>query len=355
MSDFRIDKITNRTGDTGPQIAGISTFSGTSGIQLPVGPTEYRGGRGRGVWAGGYGGGAPTYPELKTMDMIEIATIGDAVDFGDLTQGRYCGNMGSSSTRGLFAGGGYPGAPSPGRSQVIDYVTVSSSGGASDFGSLTRATIKGAGFSDGIRGVFAGGYDGASPYGMFPHIQFVNIASTGDSSDFGSLSGEYKRASMSTASPTRGVITGMDEGNNPSTVVIKDIQYVTTATKGDAQEFGELTIAKDNANGVTSNGVRGIFFSGAPGPGAAKNTIDYITIATKGNAINFGDQISTHNYGAAANASNKTRGVVNSTVNNSVDLEYITISTTGNGTDFGDLTEGRKTQAAIGDANGGIG
>ena len=44
MSDFRIDKITNRTGDTGPQIAGISTFSGTSGMQLPVGSTQYRGG-----------------------------------------------------------------------------------------------------------------------------------------------------------------------------------------------------------------------------------------------------------------------------------------------------------------------
>ena len=43
MSDFRIDKITNRDGSAGTQIAGITTFSGTSGMQLPVGPTEYRG------------------------------------------------------------------------------------------------------------------------------------------------------------------------------------------------------------------------------------------------------------------------------------------------------------------------
>ena len=47
MSDFRIDKITNRDGSAGTQIAGITTFSGISGMQLPVGPTEYRGGRGR--------------------------------------------------------------------------------------------------------------------------------------------------------------------------------------------------------------------------------------------------------------------------------------------------------------------
>ena len=49
MSDFRIDKITNRDGSAGTQICGVSTFSGTSGMQLPVGPTEYRGGRGRDI------------------------------------------------------------------------------------------------------------------------------------------------------------------------------------------------------------------------------------------------------------------------------------------------------------------
>ena len=59
MSEFRVDKITNRTGDTGPQICGVSTFSGTSGMAMPSGPTEYRGGRGRGLFSGGYlqGGG----------------------------------------------------------------------------------------------------------------------------------------------------------------------------------------------------------------------------------------------------------------------------------------------------------
>ena len=33
MSDFRVDKITNRDGSAGTQICGISTFSGTSGMQ----------------------------------------------------------------------------------------------------------------------------------------------------------------------------------------------------------------------------------------------------------------------------------------------------------------------------------
>ena len=49
MSEFRIDKITNRDGSAGTHIAGISTFSGTSGMQIPNGPSTYRGGRGRAV------------------------------------------------------------------------------------------------------------------------------------------------------------------------------------------------------------------------------------------------------------------------------------------------------------------
>ena len=66
MSDFRIDKITNRDGSVGTQIAGITTFSGTSGMQIPTGPTEYRGGRGRGVF---YGRFAPS-PNQETIDYI---------------------------------------------------------------------------------------------------------------------------------------------------------------------------------------------------------------------------------------------------------------------------------------------
>ncbi len=84
MSDFRIDKITNRDGSAGTQIAGISTFSGTSGMQLPSGPTEYRGGRGRAVMGGGWV--APAY--TNNLNYITIATTGDAADFGDLAQVR---------------------------------------------------------------------------------------------------------------------------------------------------------------------------------------------------------------------------------------------------------------------------
>ena len=42
MSDFRIDQITNQAGTAGPQIAGITTFSGSSGMVMPSGDTSRR-------------------------------------------------------------------------------------------------------------------------------------------------------------------------------------------------------------------------------------------------------------------------------------------------------------------------
>ena len=53
MSELRINNITDRAGSSGPIIAGVSTVTSTSHMVMPSGPTEMRGGRGRGVTAGG--------------------------------------------------------------------------------------------------------------------------------------------------------------------------------------------------------------------------------------------------------------------------------------------------------------
>ena len=86
MSEFRVNSITNQDGSAGPQVCGVSTFSGKSGVQIPSGSSDFRrqdgGGRGRGV----FGAGA-TPSSTSVMDVIEIATVGNAVDFGDLTEG----------------------------------------------------------------------------------------------------------------------------------------------------------------------------------------------------------------------------------------------------------------------------
>ena len=114
MSDFRIDQITNQAGTAGPQIAGITTFSGSSGLLMPSGATEYRGGRGRGVFGGAYDAPAAR----NTLDYITIATLGNAKDFGDLTSSRSTAPMAASSTQGLSGGGSGP-------VNIIDSIIIS--------------------------------------------------------------------------------------------------------------------------------------------------------------------------------------------------------------------------------------
>ena len=128
MSDFRIDQITNQSGTAGPDIAGITTFSSTSGMLMPSGVTEYRGGRGRGVFAGGYTN-SPSATSTNIIDYITIATAGNALDFGDLSSGRQDAHSCASSTRGLFGGGD--------SNNRIDFVTISSTGNAFNFGTFS--------------------------------------------------------------------------------------------------------------------------------------------------------------------------------------------------------------------------
>ena len=73
MSRFQINSITDKSGTSGPVIAGVSTNNSTGCMFIPVGPTELRGGRGRGIFAGGYEVPAVT-SEIQT---IEIATTGN--------------------------------------------------------------------------------------------------------------------------------------------------------------------------------------------------------------------------------------------------------------------------------------
>ena len=157
MSEFRIDQIKSQDASRGPDIAGITTFTGSSGIVMPSGDTAYRGGRGRGVFGGGYGAASP-WPDINTIDYVTIATLGDATDFGDLTVKRSGKPGGSSATRGVFISGRFP-SGNPAAANVMDYVEIQSTGNAMDFGDLhTTDNPNQKAASNQIRSVFAGGY-----------------------------------------------------------------------------------------------------------------------------------------------------------------------------------------------------
>ena len=123
------------------------------------------------------------------IDYVEIATTGNAADFGDLTVAR--GRMGAvcSSTRGVFAGGN--------GTNHIDYITIASTGNAIDFGDVTQNLDNSiGGCSNKTRGVFNISY--TSP-AIVNAMQFVTIATTGNSQDFGdqTSSASYRAAAFS--------------------------------------------------------------------------------------------------------------------------------------------------------------
>ena len=344
MSEFKVNSITNQDGSAGPQICGISTFSGKSGVQIPSGSTEFRrqdgGGRGRGI----FGSGA-TPSATNVIDMIEIATTGNATDFGDDIHAREEGYAAfASATRGCFGGGQTPTFLSN-----IAYVTISSQGGANDFGDLQTAQTRNVGLSDSTRGISAGGGDPVQTTG----IEFVTISTTGDANNFGNLT-QARAGAGACASPIRGLVAGGFTTNPSGNHNI--IDFITIATLGEAQNFGDLT---DDPNSLTgcSNSTRGLF-AGGQNPSNV-NTIAYVTIATEGNAIDFGDLSQGGNNGKIdylGACASEIRGVFGGgqTPTKINTIQFVTIATTGNTTDFGDLTVARRFLQGCSDSHGGI-
>ena len=333
MSDLRINNITERTGDSGPVIAGVSTVSSTGAFTVPVGPTEMRGGRGRAVVVLG-----ATPSVVNTMDYFETATAGNAIDFGDASVARYQNGFGgmASGTRGVFQGGASP------SSNIMEYVTISSSGGAADFGDHHRGITNGNGqCANGTRGLLAGGYLAPTPYNT---IDFITIATTGSTSDYGEIDDGSTGGYSPMASSTRAVFARGEQNLN----------YINFTSGGKTQIFGDMR--GDSRTGhiaSCSNSTRGIMAGGeAP---SRVNTITFITIATLGNPTDFGDLLAGRND--QDSAASQTRGFIvgGSNPAKTNTIEFITFSSTGNAQDFGDLTQARNQPLAFSDVHGGLG
>ena len=149
---------------------------------------------------------------------------------------------------------------------------------------------------------------------------------------------------------TRGCIAG---GTTPT--YLNTIEYVNIATTGNATDFGDTQVAAYGKTS-TSSGTRGVIAEGNVYPSGNVNTISYVEIATLGNASEFGDLTALQAY--LGSCSSKTRGIFNGgsvspTATNII--SYVTISTLGNAIDFGDMTHTPEQTSALSDSNGGLG
>ena len=117
-------------------------------------------------------------------------------------------------------------------------------------------------------------------------IEFVEIMTTGNSTDFGDMVSN-RFANNSGSNATRGIICN---GYNPSPAgAVQNIaEFLTISTTGNTTDFGDTTQARYSSFGSCCSGTRMVVPGGYVAPSVV-NTIDSFEIATTGNAIDFGD------------------------------------------------------------------
>ena len=332
-------------------------------MYFPTGRTVERG-RGRGIIHGGYNGPS-SFGISGVLSAVEIASDGVASKFGDLTETRYTVATVGSSTRSVFIGGAMPVSPSPFYTvNNIDFVEIATTGNAQDFGDSDEVGYNKTGVSSSTRGVYTQGriYNPSAGSGSNA-IEFITIASKGNGQDFGQLVGGGRVTLCNAAmSSTRGILAGgiLSPVPPPSTNFTNIIEFVTMATLGNSVNFGELDKTGGRSNGNCSSSTRAVFSVATQSP-ADGNVLNFVTIASTGDAQDFGDLSGGQQMRGAC--SNQIRGlfaggfVAPGSSNYVNTCERITIATTGSATDWGDPFEtetGRAYNSGISDSHGGL-
>jgi len=272
----------------------------------------------RAVFMGGYGG------NTNTMDYITITSTGNATDFGDLPQSTRSVAPASNGSRGLAMGGR---STSPGPDTQVNYITIGTAGNGADFGDTTTNAGKGyaAGASNHTRALCGGGNGVSSTV----DIEYFTIDTLGNGTDLADLTNARYGLAACSNGDSRCVWAGQHSGSYTNVIDYKNFETANCT------DFGDLTVGRGYLGaGQNTPGGRG-FWSGANG----NNVIDYVTIDTAGNATDFGD--SSGQTDSTSATSNETRGIIGGAGTSDDQIRYITIASTSNSSDFGDLTEGR--------------
>ena len=311
-------------------------------------------GSGSGSSAAAYGsrgmvlGGENSSSTRQTaIDYFDITSAGNAADFGDLTVARYESGSGSNGSRGVCMGGD-DGTGTP-ESNVVDYWAFATLGNAVDFGDMFAGARLGCGAHNTVRALYAGGrIPNISPSWDQNRIEYITIATTGNGSDFGNLTAGF-RENSGTANETRAVFGGgyYDHGSQAglgSGAMTDILEYVTIATTGNSTDFGDLIRTKQGmARGVITNGTTGAFCGGT---GGDSNHIQYITIDTTGNATDAGD-LTRSGYRSAATGDGTYGCTMGDSSGSNNVIDRFTIATTANAADHGDLVAAKGRGCGI--------
>jgi len=261
------------------------------------------------------------------IEYVQISTLGNAIDFGDLTQSVDRCAGASSTTRGLRFGGYVSGS-----NNTIDYITMRSAGNAADYGDLTIARQETAALSNSTRWVATGSANAGMDYGT--------IATTGNASDFGDRP-DANQGLAGCASTTRGLFGGGSGTTNR-------IDYITIASTGNSNDFGDLLASREDLAACSSN-TNGFFIGGT-----SNSSIEKVTIASTGNSISWGSLGGNRERLSAT--SGTTRGIIFGGESGPIvnQILYFDLTTSGNSSDFGDLSTIRRFMATCSTAHGGL-
>ena len=114
----------------------------------------------------------------------------------------------TNGTRGVWFG-----AEAPGLSDRIQFVNVATTGNAIDFGDMTDARTELTAYSSRTRGFTRGGIYGPQPTNYVNTIEFITFGSTGNGTDFADAA--YQRGQQASCSnETRALSSGGSYGGS---------------------------------------------------------------------------------------------------------------------------------------------
>ena len=358
MSDFKINSIATKQGQHGPVIAGVSTVNSTGCMKIPSGPTYYRGNRGRGIFASGYNPNS-----VKNIDVINIASTGNASGWGEIiSDGMAFAGGASNNVRGVYTGG-FTGSPTNNRINTIQALNIPTDGDIFDFGDLTYTAQQLSGAGNQTRGIYANGYAmplAPSTDALDMTYDMIEFMSSGGQIDFGDIIANASCRDCATVeNHIRGYFAGGEGTGQAPNTQNKNITIKGFANNSESLNFGELSQQSKRGSGVGSH-TRGVFILGSlASPETFTNVIEFITLTTTGETTDFGDATANTGHSNNNSASNTIRGVyhhprTSDGGTNLNTLEFITIATTGNATDFGDLNYAANSGCGLSDSHGGL-
>lgn len=184
------------------------------------------------------------------IQTVLFASQGGTIDFGALTSARSHTSGIANSVRAVIGGG-----EEPSKVNKMDFFNLATGQDAQDFGDLssTRSSITPTG--DTTRGVFMGGEPGFTNI-----IEYVTFSTTGNAVNFGDLSSRAKRAGGSSSNCVRGFYFGGSNDSPSPNQVYNDCDAIIIQEQSNSVDFGDLNTSAHGfaCNGVISNGHGGL-------------------------------------------------------------------------------------------------